>query len=134
MPNDIQLTGLAGEATLLGRDLVCIVFQLSAAPVQAWAAIFNRLAKQLAQQQNHGIRPGFRFSYRLDGDTIRVKCPTASFTTLVKGKNVVVEALMGLVANANLAADQAEADLLDREALASGSGASASTQAAEASK
>jgi len=113
MPGKIQVTGLKGGAAPAGPSLVRIVFQLSAAPVHEWGLVFTTLARELARGQNHGIRPGFRFSYRLDADTVQVNCPMASFIAPVKGKNIVVQAVVDLVAKVNLLANQSELSSLE---------------------
>ena len=97
----VEVIGLKGEAVLAGPHLVRVVFQLSAIPTPEWADVFIAMARELALNQNRGLRPGFRFSYRLDADTVQVNCPTASFTTPVNGKNTVAQAVIDLVANTN---------------------------------
>ena len=102
MPDQIAVTDVKGEAASAGPNLVRIVFQLSAVPVHEWGLLFTTLSREVARGQNRGIRPGFRFSYRLDADTVQVTCPPASFAKSANGKNPVVEAVVDLVANTNL--------------------------------
>jgi hypothetical protein len=129
MPAKIGVTGLKGEAAPAGPNLVRLEFQLSAEPHKEWSAIFTRLAMELARGQNHGIRPGFRFSYRLRTDLVQVSCPLIAFITPVKGKNVVVQAVVDLVAKANMLVNQAIAELQTPE-----SGAQESSEVAGESK
>lgn len=134
MAGKIQVTGLKGSAAPAGPNLVRLVFQLSAAPAAEWSQVFTSLARELARGQNHGIRPGFRFSYRLQADTVHVSCPLASFVTLVKGKNVVVQAVIDLVAKADFVVNQAEVNTPKAEIMMPESGASGSGLADGGSK
>jgi hypothetical protein len=106
MPDQIAVTDVKTEVASAGPNLVRIVFQLSAVPVHEWGLVFTTLSKELARGQNHGVRPGFRFSYRLDADTVQVSCPPASFIKSANGKNMVVQAVIDLVANTNLQANK----------------------------
>lgn len=111
MPDKIEVMGVKGEAAPARPDLARIVFQLSAVPVHEWSVVFTALARERARQQNHGIRPGFRFSYRLDADTVHVNCPMASFTASRNKTNRVVQVVIDLVANANLLANASAAGM-----------------------